>query len=340
MVVSASGWGGGERAALTLARALVRAGDQVVIAGRGGGLFEEEARARGLPFHDACPGDGPDLRGMARLVRLIRAERPDVLHAHLNRAALWSGVAAGATSTPLIATAHGMTRAIYYRLAHRVIAVSKAVAAHLLSQVSKLQVAVIPNPLEAPPAAPASEVAALRSTLSRDGERVLLVAAKLHPNKGQRLALDALAHLPGTRLWLAGDGPDQAELQARARRLDVASRVTFLGHRSDVPDLMRAADVLLVPSEAEAFSLVAAESLLCGTPVIAARTGGIPEVVGDDGELVADRDPKVWVQRIQDVCGNLAAARERAARAQQRLLTSCSMELVVAQTRAIYRSLS
>src|SRR5690606_3931758 len=216
------------------------------------------------------------------------------------------------TGTPLVATAHGITRALYYRPAHRVIAVSHAVAAHLVAQAPKLSIAVIPNPLEEPPPAAPYRVADIRAALAHPSERVLLIAAKLHPNKGQRLAIEALAHLPGTRLWLAGDGPDRPELTALAARRDLTARVSFLGHRDDATDLMRAADALLVPSEHEAFSLAAAESLLCGTPVVAARTGGLPEVIGDDGALVPARDPTLWAQTICTVLDDLPAARERA----------------------------
>ena len=340
MVVSSAGWGGGERAALSLAADLSRAGEEVLVAGRGGGLFEQETAARGLRFAPACPGDGPDLRGVARLLRLIRAERPDVVHAHLNRAALWSGIAARIARVPLVSTAHGITRAIYYRMSHRVICVSHAVAAHLVAQVADLSVHVIVNALDPATRADPARAAVLRRELVPDpAERLLLIAAKLHPNKGQRLAIEALAQVPRCRLALAGDGPDQAHLATLAARAGVAGRVSFLGHRSDVLDLMGAADALLVPSEHEAFSLAAAEALLCGTPVIAARTGGLPEVVGADGVLLDARDPAAWAAAVTAVLADLPAARARAAAAGPRLLSTCAPAPVLAATRAVYAAL-
>ena len=340
LLVSSEGWGGGEAAAISLACGLVRGGDDVTVIGRPGGLFEQCVRAAALTFEPGCPDDGLDLMGLAALVQQLRRLRPDVVHAHLNRAALWGSLASRALGLPCVATAHGMTRASYYRLTHRVIAVSQAVKGHLGTQAPGLAIEVIPNPLDESGTPDAARAAALRRELAPlPSDRLLLVAAKLHPNKGQRLALDVLARLPGCRLALAGDGPDRAALTARARELAIDSRVVFLGHRPDVRNLMFAADAVLVPSGSEAFSLVAAEALLAGVPVIARRTGGLPEVVGDDGVLVDSADAGAWVAAISAVLADLDSARARAAAAGPRLRARCDPSVVVARTREVYAQL-
>jgi glycosyltransferase involved in cell wall biosynthesis len=121
----------------------------------------------------------------------------------------------------------------------------------------------------------------------------ILVAARLVPIKGIDTAIDAMAHLPHARLVIAGDGPERAALEARAR-----TRVTFLGqvdtHRRD--QLLRAASVVVVPSRtingrSEGCPTIAIEALAAGVPVVA--------TVGRATELVAPNDPIVLAQAIE-----------------------------------------
>jgi glycosyltransferase involved in cell wall biosynthesis len=90
-------------------------------------------------------------------------------------------------------------------------------------------------------------------------------------------------------LWVAG-GDDPAPYERLARELGVGERVRFLGHRSDVVGLMRAADVFVLPASYEPFGLVVLEALACGTPVITSRAAGVAELVTDgrEGYLVDD----------------------------------------------------
>jgi glycosyltransferase involved in cell wall biosynthesis len=341
VLVSSAGPGGGETVALRLVAGLVAESGigAATLAARPGGPIEAGARDRGLPFEPLSLGDGPDVVGLLALVRLIRRGRYDVLHAHLNRAALWGGLAGRLTGVPVVATVHGMNRPIYYRLAHRILAVSRAVADHVASAAPVLarRIEVVPDPVEDVIPDPA-RAAALRSRLAGGaGARLLLVAGKLHPNKGQRLALQVLAALgPGHRLILAGEGPDRPVLERMARALSIAGQVELVGHRRDIADVMGAVDLVLIPSESEAFSLVAAEALLAGVPVVASATGGLPEVVGPDGVLVAHRSPRAWAAACRAVLDDLAAARARAARARARLLADHDPARHVERVREVY----
>jgi glycosyltransferase involved in cell wall biosynthesis len=144
---------------------------------------------------------------------------------------------------------------------------------------------------------------------------------------------------PKARLARAGSGADEAELRRLTYRHGVSERVTFLGQFAEVPALMAAADAVLVPSEHEAFSLSAAEALQGGTPVIAQCTGGVPEVVGGDGVLVDERTPAAWARAIDAVLADLPAARARAQRARERLLTDYAPDRVLAAIRGVYAQL-
>lgn len=130
---------------------------------------------------------------------------------------------------------------------------------------------------------------AAKAALGVDGPLLACVGA-LIPRKGQRLALAALAELPGATLIFAGDGPDRAALEAEARRLGVADRARFLGAQPHdaVAALMAAADVMVLPTGAEGLANVWVEALASGTPVVTSDVGGAREVLDrpEAGRLV------------------------------------------------------
>jgi glycosyltransferase involved in cell wall biosynthesis len=121
----------------------------------------------------------------------------------------------------------------------------------------------------------------------------LLAVGHLVPVKAQELIIGALPLLPGVRLLIAGNGPNRAMLEALARNLGVADRVVFLGAvaQAQLRDYYGAADALVLPSEREGWANVLLESMACGTPVIASRVWGTPEVVAapEAGLLLGER---------------------------------------------------
>jgi teichuronic acid biosynthesis glycosyltransferase TuaC len=133
---------------------------------------------------------------------------------------------------------------------------------------------------------------AVRARLGMTGF-TLLAVGHLVPVKAQALAVAALAHLPDVQLLLAGNGPDRAMLEQLAQDQGVAERVRFLGAlpQAALRDYYGAADALVLPSEREGWANVLLESMACGTPVIASRVWGTPEVVAapEAGLLMAER---------------------------------------------------
>jgi glycosyltransferase involved in cell wall biosynthesis len=121
----------------------------------------------------------------------------------------------------------------------------------------------------------------------------LLAVGHLVPVKAQDLIIGALPLLPGVRLVLAGDGPDRAKLETLARELKVSERVTFLGAvpQAQLRSHYGAADALVLSSSREGWANVLLEAMACGTPVVASRVYGTPEVVAapEAGVLMAER---------------------------------------------------
>ena len=135
--------------------------------------------------------------------------------------------------------------------------------------------------------------------------RLLVTVGALIPRKGQALAIRALALLPGdVRLALAGTGPDAAMLIALAKELRVGERVHLLGsvHHDVLPQLLSAADVMVLPASSEGLANAWVEALACGTPIVIADAGGARELMTspDAGRIVA-RNPEAIAKGITEV---------------------------------------
>jgi glycosyltransferase involved in cell wall biosynthesis len=175
--------------------------------------------------------------------------------------------------------------------------------------------AVVPAPATAAPSAEA--VGQARADMGAPGRPVVLAAGRCAEQKGFDVLLDAVVTLqdrdPAPRLVIAGDGPLAGRLAAQSAA--AGTDVRFLGARTDIPALLAAADVVVVPSHWEGQPLIVQEALQAGRPLVASRVGGIPALTGPDGALlVPPGDPGRLASAIASVLddpvlsGHLAAA--------------------------------
>jgi|GEM_PF-3350247 len=213
------------------------------------------------------------------LVRGIRRERPDVVWVN----SLYNPLAALAarwTGTPVVWHLHernfpGVLGRVYSSLmrmtSDRCVAVSEFVASTVT--LSDHRIHVVHNALleRIEPHEPGRE--RTHFTIGYVGQ--------LERLKRVLDLLEAVATLPDTRLLLVGDGKDRRRTERAITRLRLGDRVRLLGFQPDVRPFLREMDCLVVPSGVEAFGLVAAEAMAAGLPVVAARGGAIPEVLGD-----------------------------------------------------------
>lgn len=136
------------------------------------------------------------------------------------------------------------------------------------------------------------------------GDRVLLGAARLSAQKGLARIVSALPQLPGTRLVIAGQGPERARLEALARQEGVAQRVHFLGYvpRDELAELYAVCDLFVFPTDWETFGLAAVEAAMLGAPIVAKDLPVLREVLCVDGEcptrFVASAEPDAWARAI------------------------------------------
>jgi glycosyltransferase involved in cell wall biosynthesis len=209
------------------------------------------------------------------LRRLIDRERPDIVHCWMRRAA---------SVTPRRRNVIGWFGGYYdpsnFRSCDSFVGVTKDIVAHMVREGVPATrahfIPTFPDIADDPPL----DRASVRTAADA---KVLLALSRLHPKKGLDTLLRALALLPECILWLAGEGPSRAELEALAQNLSVADRVRFLGWRTDRAALLRAADVCVLPSRYEPFGTVILEAWAARTPLVACASAG-PAAHVADGE--------------------------------------------------------
>jgi glycosyltransferase involved in cell wall biosynthesis len=183
-----------------------------------------------------------------------------------------------------------------------------------------------------------------------DGAPVVLVVSRLNPLKGLEPFLEAAAlvarDFPTVRFVVAGDTnpnerPYWSTLTSLTGTLGLTDRVTFAGLRRDVPELLSAATVSVMPSLNEALSNVVLESMAAGAPVVATRVGGTPEAIADgiNGLLVPPGDPRAMAGAIGALLGDRERARRLGEAARQTINERFSMERMVSATAQLYEAL-
>ncbi|MFZ9415919.1 MAG: N-acetyl-alpha-D-glucosaminyl L-malate synthase BshA [Alphaproteobacteria bacterium] len=317
-------------------------------------------------FHEVSIGTYPlfeyppyDLALAVRMHDVVLAHELDLLHVHYaipHATSAWIAkemLREQGRRLPVVTTLHGTDITIvgqdqsYRAITHfsiersdRITAVSEWLRTETISTFAcECPVEVIPNFVDPDVFDRARYGEALRSELG-GGRPVLMHISNFRPVKRVCDVVRIFARVRATRscvLVMVGDGPDRHAAEEEARRLGVAADVRFLGKIDSVAPLLAAADVYVFPSESESFGLSALEALASGVPVVAARVGGVPEVVRDgvtgallplgdlDGMAAAVArflDPAVWP----------AASAAAAAAARARFATAD----VVARYEALY----
>ncbi len=351
--------GGAEELILGASTALPAHGVETgVVALTRRGPVADEIAAAGVPVHLVAGQPGPrDPAAFLRLVRLLKHERPDVVHTFLITASIYGRLAAFAAGVPLVLAAeqnvyarkprrHALLERALATRTYRVVACCDVVGRYYQQQVGvgADKVATIYNAVRfvARPT-PAATVAA-RAALGLPADAVVLgTLGRLTEQKGQGILLEAAANLarecPSVVLFLAGAGPLGADLEAEAARLGIADRVRFLGLRRDRDTLYAAMDIFVLPSHWEGLSLALVEAMGAGRAVVATSVGGNPEVVtdGKTGLLVPSSDPQALAgalsRLVRDPPARAALGEAATAEAHARF----AIEEHAAQLAALYR---
>ncbi|MCW6511339.1 glycosyltransferase family 4 protein [Lichenifustis flavocetrariae] len=352
---------------MTLVRGLHRDCDLVVLCASIDAKHARELEALSVPVIKVpfarLPLPKSDFRVLLELIHILRAGRFDVVHTHMSKAVLIGALAARLARVPLVVnTAHNLgflalPNPLFRGLFWVYDRVLFAVACDLIVTVSQQvrdavvragiapgrKVIAIPNGIDpqrfdVPPELRLT----VRSELAPDDDLLIVTVARLVWFKGLDMLLDAapavLAHHPRTKIVIVGDGPLRAELSARCAKLGIERQVVFTGERRDIPALLAAADIFVLPSVSEGMPISILEAMAAGKAVVATRVGGVPDLVldGDTGCLVESRDAGGLAAALIRLADNPALRDRMGCQGAARLSRMFSADAMVERTLALY----
>ncbi len=345
------GFGGQEIRVLGETRWLLAHGWEALIACQPGSRLLSEARAAGLPVAALSMRNAFDLPALLALRGLMTSRGVSLVHTHSSIDSWLATLAAKSLRLPVVRGRHVTIpvlkrRALVYRLADRVITSGEAVKA-MITRVGVPAGRIHAIAAGYDPARFNTAVSgrAVREELGLTGPVVGLVA-NLRGSKGHRYFLEAarivLTDLPQTRFLVVGDGVAFDEVRRRVAVLGLESQVIMTGFRRDIPEVMAALDVLVLPStRSEAISQVILQALALGTPVVGTTVGGTPEVVSDgvSGRLVPPADVPALAAAILDLLHDLPRARQMGQAGQALVQARYTLDATMARTTTVYAEL-
>jgi len=368
-IISDLNIGGAGRYLLTLIRqSAFRDYDMTVLCPEGGALIEalrSESRSTGVRVCGLSVADRSfDMGLVSELYAHLRANRYDLVHTHASLAGRIAAASLGHRN--IVLTRHSITwgeaasapalrglrrlvnRVVQTRLSAAFIAVSHAVRERLLEEgIPENRVYTIHNgvdieEVEQEAACPDSDITALRARLSNP---VVGSLGRLSREKGHEVFVRAmplvLTSVPQATFVIAGEGPEKPRLQSLARELGVEDKVTFTGYVSRAAAVMNVFDVFVMPSLSEGLGLAMLEAMVLRKPVVATRTGGIPEVIedGSNGLLAAVGDPASLAECVVRLLQDSDLARRVSGEGRRTVETRFSASEMARKTAALYAAL-
>lgn len=290
-----------------------------------------------------------DLRATRALRRLIRHSKPDLVHCHTSKAGIVGRVAAYTLGVPTLFTAHTWCFAeqtswkwkiigtpaerIVARCTSAIINVSEANRRLALNHSvgSEARLYTIYNGIPDTP---------LRAHPGEDRQPVILMAARFVQQKNHEALLRAVgvSNLQ-CQVVFAGDGPRRSQIEHLAQELDLGNRVTFVGERRDIANLMARAHIFALPSNWEGFPLTILEAMRAGLPVVASAVGGVAEAVidGTTGFVVPPNDLDMFSDRLSRLVSNPVLRQSMGQNARNSFERRFTLDAMVQATSALYR---
>ncbi len=362
-VAGSAQWAGGERFLLQMTDRLDRRQFRLSIVLPEEGPLEEVLKKRDVPCAVVPMAPLGNLRPVSALRRIIDRWEPRLIQSHGARANFYARLSSG--KRPCISTIHkslsdypvSALRKWLYRTADRVTAprsaavvcVAECLREDFLKRCPGLweKSHVIPNGVDLDRfSLRRQERETVRAELGLGDRWTLALVGRMVEQKGHAVLLEALKGLKNTlppfRVLFAGDGPLKASLMERAHALGLSENIVFLGIRNDVPRVLSATDVLLLPSLSEGLPYVLLEALAMGKVVIASEVDGVKEVMptGEEGYLVPPSSPDKLMEALLTAHWNKDDAQTRAETGRRRVQREYDLRKTLARWESLYRELS
>ncbi len=339
LMIESDGPGGAESVVVTLALQYRAAGHEVfpVVHAGGPGWLSSRLMGEGFSVHRPALKRPLDPVALWNLSLWMHANAISAVHSHEFTTSVYGSAGARIRGTRCVMTMHGgksYTLALRRRIAlafaarasHSVVGVSLDTAT-LLERSLWLpngRVKVVPNGIPARLGDRARGRAALGLS---SGERLILAVGNLYPVKGHAVLVHAAglleqsSDLPPWRIAIAGRGNQEQPLRELIAEVGATERVSLLGLRDDIPDLLAAADVFVMPSLSEGLPMAILEAMHAKVPVVCSSVGGVPELLedGELGLLFQPGAPQELSHALHDALLNEKAGHDRALRAHRRV---------------------
>lgn len=320
-LIDTTGPGGAETVFTSLVKELNQTNAKNVVVLRGEGWVADRVRSFGITPHLIDSKGSFNLGYIAALRKLVLKEKVDLIHAHLLGSNVYGALLAMVCRKPMIATFHGAVdvaarerflKAKFFIIgqgASRIVCVSKKLQAELggRSKLPTRKLNLIYNGVDSSPAQKFQPFN-LRDELGLPADATIVVSiGNIRPAKGYEYLVDAAIDLadsdPDIRFVVVGDQKESlfSRLKERISSSGSTPHIYWLGFREDVAHILQQADIFLLPSVSEGFSISTVEAMLAGVPVIATRSGGPEEILvnGETGFLVPVRDSAAIVEAIR-----------------------------------------
>lgn len=325
-----------------------------LLACRPGSRIGENAEAHGLAVEYIRMRGNFDPGAVARLIRLYRRHAVDIVHTH-SSADSWMASTAAKLSPRrprVVRTRHLSAsfnnRLIYTFMADRVVTVGDSTRRYMVQEkgIPDGRVMTIPTGIDLTEFDPERNREDLREELGIPPEApVYGTVAVFRRLKGHEFLLEVapeiIRSVPGARLLLAGEGPQENNLRRKIAEKGIQESVIMPGFRDDVARLLNTLDVFVFPSLAEALGTAILEAMAMNKPVVASRVGGIPEIVeeGRTGYLVDPKDPRAFAERVIHLLRNGELRRKMGLEGRKFVEAHYDVRLMVQRLEKLYREL-
>jgi len=304
-------YGGARQVAYLLDGLAAHPGEHGLVCAEGaeiaGALTNEAVR-----IHPLRMAGDLDLSFIARLRRVIRTEKPDLLHIHSRRGDWLAALAGRLEGLPMVHSRRvdnpprWIDLKLKFPLFRKIVTISEGIREVLRGAgVTDDKLVCVPSAVDTERYRPACAHEEFRRTFGlEEGQRVLAVIAQLIPRKGHAVLFDALpavlARHPNLRVLVFGQGPLLAGLRQRVGELGLDTTVRFEGFRTDLDRILPCLDLVVHPALMEGLGVSLLEAAACGVPIVACGTGGIPEIVhhGVNGYLVKPGDSQTLADTV------------------------------------------
>jgi glycosyltransferase involved in cell wall biosynthesis len=288
-----------------------------------------------------------------RLALWLRSERIHVLNSHSSRDAWVAGLAGRLARTPLIIrTRHfdvpisnpAISRCVYRTLSDHIVTTSPKVTDHLrrLFNLPEDRISTVPTGIDLERFSPAGPKAELAPAAQRARTALIGMISVIRLAKGHETLLRAARMLRETGIpvhcVIVGEGPYHTNVERMVCELGLAGTVTFAGHREDVPEILRALNLVVIPSLHEGIPQVSLQALATKTPVIGSNVGGIPSIIrpSETGRLFPPGDFAALAAAIRDTLEESATTRRLCEQGRAFVETDHSLEHMLDKLEAIY----